>query len=88
MENIDQAFYALENVILDAGLADFRSSHNKGDYVFDGRIGVQVNKIVKISFIVNNIANRIYSLRPLYGSPKVFHSAVFSAILGCKNNFI
>lgn len=65
MKNIDAAFFALEQIGFLHGLTSFRAKHTQGDYVFDARIAAQVNKIVKVSFIVNNIANRIYSLRPL-----------------------
>lgn len=75
MENVDYAFYFLDQVtgVLKAGLPEYRATHNSGDYVFDARFGAKVHKNVKVSLIVNNIANRIYSLRPLYvEAPRTF----------------
>ncbi|HAP68683.1 MAG TPA: hypothetical protein DCR04_02980 [Flavobacteriales bacterium] len=36
-----------------------------GNYVMDARIGFQVAEWLKAAFIVNNLINREYSLRPL-----------------------
>ncbi|MGB0917914.1 MAG: TonB-dependent receptor [Flavobacteriales bacterium] len=36
-----------------------------GNYVMDARVGFQVNDWLKAAFIVNNLLNREYSLRPL-----------------------
>lgn len=63
MRNIDAAFITLENLNYINGVS--RSRNPNGDYVFDARIGYEVHNGHKVNFIVNNIANRQYSLRPL-----------------------
>lgn len=63
MRNIDNAFYLFESIGVLKGVNESR--HKNGDYVFDARIGYEIHKGHKVNFIVNNIFNRIYSLRPL-----------------------
>lgn len=63
MRNIDAAFLTLEGAGFINGVS--RSRNPNGDYVFDARIGYEVHTGHKVNFIVNNIANRQYSLRPL-----------------------
>ena len=41
------------------------SDKHKGNYVMDARIALQVNGWLKAAFIVNNLLNNEYSLRPL-----------------------
>jgi iron complex outermembrane receptor protein len=65
MRNIDKVFLDLDDIGLVKGLRAFRDRNNKGDYVIDSRISYQITKMHKISFIANNVLNRIYSLRPL-----------------------
>ncbi len=65
MQNIDNAFITLHdllNVVPD--IEKFRQNHNMGDWVMDMRLAVQISKSSKLSFIVNNVANRLYSMRP------------------------
>ncbi len=64
MQNIDRAFTTLENFGLINGVVKFRNENNMGDYVMDLRLACQVSKSSRLSFIVNNIANRVYVLRP------------------------
>jgi len=65
MQNIDRAFQILEDAnILSVGISDFRAEHNKGDYVIDLRFACQITKSSRLSLIVNNVANRVYALRP------------------------
>lgn len=64
MQNIDKAFYALGTLGLVPDIKTFRDGNNQGDWVMDMRLAVQISKSSKLSFIVNNVANRIYSLRP------------------------
>lgn len=65
MQNIDRAFDDLQTAnILNVGITDFRQTHNGGDYVIDLRAACQITKNSKISFIINNVANRVYALRP------------------------
>ncbi|MBS1635055.1 MAG: TonB-dependent receptor [Bacteroidetes bacterium] len=46
------------------GLKEYRAAHTKGDWIHDLRMSCQVTKIVKVSFIVNNVFNAEYTLRP------------------------
>lgn len=72
MKNVDKIFIALDP-ILNYGLNDFRNKNNKGDYVIDARIGLDVAKHSRFSFIVNNVLNRVYTLRPLdIAQPRTF----------------
>lgn len=65
MQNIDRAFRDLENAgILDVGIMDFRDSHKDGSFVFDLRFACQITKTSRVSLIINNLANSVYSLRP------------------------
>jgi iron complex outermembrane receptor protein len=42
----------------------YSEAHEKGDLVFNLRASYQVLEQLKVSFIVNNLTNRIYSFRP------------------------
>lgn len=46
------------------GVREYRAAHNHGDAVFDGRLSWQFVPQAKVSFIVKNIFNREYSVRP------------------------
>jgi iron complex outermembrane receptor protein len=71
-ENIDKIFEGLD-AFLNYGLIDFRTKHNKGDYVIDFRLGLDIAKHSRVSFVVNNALNRVYTLRPLdIASPRTF----------------
>jgi outer membrane receptor protein involved in Fe transport len=65
MTNID---YVFENPILGIsilpGLKGYRQQYNKGNLVFDARIGYNVNKNCRVGFIVNNLLNAEISARP------------------------
>jgi len=62
MKNVDNAFYLFKAF----GITGIDESRTKGgDYVFDARIGYEVHPGHKVNFIVNNVANRVYALRPL-----------------------
>lgn len=70
MVNIDRSFetlvingFELGDLIL-PGLKEYRENNNKGDIVFDARVGFQVSKKSSVSLIVNNILNREYMTRP------------------------
>ncbi len=64
MQNIDKAFYTLAPLGFTPDIKTFRDGNNQGDWVMDMRLAVQISKSSKVSFIINNVANRIYSLRP------------------------
>lgn len=76
MENIDKKFN--ESLLHDLlpefdqipstyvlpGLPEYREKDKAGSWVHDFRIGFQVSKVVKLSYICNNVANEEYSSRP------------------------
>lgn len=59
MENIDKAF-----TVFIPGVQHYRSTHTDGDWVFDGRVACKASTNFKISFIVKNMFNHIYVMRP------------------------
>jgi iron complex outermembrane receptor protein len=67
MQNIDIAFQELERQfpsLFNPGIQAWRDTHTKGDYVIDLRFGKQFKKS-SLSLVVNNVLNRVYSMRPL-----------------------
>ena len=46
------------------GLQKWRQANNKGYTVYDVRFAYRPTSQIKISFLINNLGNRIYSLRP------------------------
>lgn len=68
MEAIDQAF----NVLL-PGIKDFRDNHNNGDWVLDLRCGIKLGDNSTLSFLVKNLFNAEYALRPaLVDAPRSY----------------
>ena len=43
---------------------EFRLAHNRGDWTFDLRAGYKINDKQRVNFVVNNLLNREYTLRP------------------------
>jgi iron complex outermembrane receptor protein len=72
MQNIDEVFYLMEPYA-HYGIQQYREAHDKGTNIFDARIAFQVTKKLKAAFLINNVANLSYSLRPLkIESPRTF----------------
>ncbi|MBL7939866.1 MAG: TonB-dependent receptor [Flavobacteriales bacterium] len=68
VRNIDKAFITLDdlNGILDTGVREWMETHKTGDTIVDARIGTTfMENKVRVAFIVNNLTNHTYSLRPL-----------------------
>ena len=66
-------FFNGENAIINLNILDSRERMLSGDLIFDGRIGIHINKNTTISFIVDNILNREYQNRPAdLGAPRTF----------------
>jgi iron complex outermembrane receptor protein len=68
MQNIDKAFSQLEQELpteFNPGINSWRANHTKGDFVFDARVGYTFSEKHKIAFIMNNVLNREYAIRPL-----------------------
>lgn len=65
MQNIDQVYYDLDGFGTNVNLKKWADNHIKPDFIFDSRISYTFKTRHKFSFIVNNLFNREYSLRPL-----------------------
>ncbi len=67
MQNIDNAFEKLEFYFpkdFNPGIIQWRESHQKGDWIFDARAGINWNN-QQLTISVNNLTNRLYAIRPL-----------------------
>jgi len=76
MENVDKSIFELEDNTSQIGKSvppllfrNYYDKYNKGNIVFDARIGYEFKKKYKIALISNNLLNRTYSLRPLKAEP-------------------
>ncbi|MBC8047244.1 MAG: TonB-dependent receptor [Fimbriimonadaceae bacterium] len=68
MDNVDYVFQFFV-----PGLTEYLEEHENGDWIFDARIGYAINSKQKIQFLVKNITNRMYALRPAkYDPPRNF----------------
>ena len=66
IRNIDKAFIDMDdNGLLETGVHEWMDSHRTGDLIVDARIGLELLKGIRAAFLVNNLTNRSYSLRPL-----------------------
>lgn len=66
MRNIDKVFeepIAGSTYIL-PGLKEYRQIYNKGNLVFDARVGYKLNDTYRFGFMVNNLFNSEYTSRP------------------------
>ena len=66
MRNIDKVFeepIAGSTYIL-PGLKQYREVYNKGNLVFDARLGYKLNDTYRFGFMVNNLFNSEYTSRP------------------------
>lgn len=66
MRNIDAIFEdeLFAGLFILPGLERYRQEFNRGDLVFDARIGYTFMEHYRLGFIVNNVFNREYSSRP------------------------
>jgi len=46
------------------GIKNYRENHNKGDFVFDFYVAYEFKKIHKLLFVIKNMLNREYMIRP------------------------
>lgn len=68
MRNIDQPF-----VLFIPGLERYRAANMKGSTVVNARVGYQATDNLKVSFIIKNLFNVEYTLRPAFPeSPRNF----------------
>ena len=57
-------FDAAQSTYVMPGLNDYRKKHPGGNWIQDARMSYQICKYLKLAFIVNNIFNEEYTLRP------------------------
>lgn len=63
--NIDRAFEKVPPIDFDIfGIGSYRSLFNRGYYLLDGRISYNFPGNFEVTFLINNILNEEYSLRP------------------------
>jgi len=76
MKNLDRIFIDLDTTLqlLPTGIALYREERDgKGDFVFDTRISYKASETVKVAFLINNLLNREYMIRPLtIEAPRTF----------------
>lgn len=66
VRNIDGAFITLDDSgLLSTGVSEWMETHRTGDTIIDARIGFDITPQLRAAFIMNNVMNRSYSLRPL-----------------------
>jgi outer membrane cobalamin receptor len=63
MKNIDIFLYQLEPA-MHSGIKQYREAHDKGNFIVDFRVSYMV-KSFTFAFLVNNLMNTQYSLRPM-----------------------
>jgi hypothetical protein len=64
MQNIDNVFVTLPFTLLVPGVQDARERNKHGDYTWDCRFSVMLNKKVKMNLVVNNLFNHEMMTRP------------------------
>ncbi len=68
MTNVDRIFeieiFDNSGIYILPGLENYRKEFNKGNLVFDARMGYSFGKHYRVGFIVNNVFNEEYSSRP------------------------
>jgi iron complex outermembrane receptor protein len=66
MRNVDRVFEEpiAGNTYILPGLKQYRQKFNKGNLVFDVRIGYKINDNFRVGLIANNVLNAEYSSRP------------------------
>lgn len=78
VRNLDKIFVDLDEsplpqFSLPSGVGNWVRTHKTGDTLLDVRAGVKLSEQTRISFIVNNLSNEVYSLRPLaIEAPRTF----------------
>lgn len=76
-EKVPGLFKAAANLIFGDlyALDNYLAEHSKGDFFMDVRTGVNINEHIKLGFIIKNLTNRYYSLRP--GKPEPMRNYTF-----------
>lgn len=70
MKNIDKFFISFDRPgYLTTGIADYREKYDDPNLIWDVRISYELKKHFKFAFIVDNLLNKEYSLRPITIEP-------------------
>lgn len=70
MANIDKFFYNFDyQGFFNTGIKKYRAENNNGMLIFDYRISYDFRKHFRFAFVVNNLFNKEYSLRPISVEP-------------------
>ncbi|MCB0794051.1 MAG: TonB-dependent receptor [Flavobacteriales bacterium] len=78
VRNIDKIFVDLDEstnpiVKLETGVSDWMKTHRTGDTILDLRLGYMLTEHSRVWFIVNNLTNLEYAIRPLsVEAPRMF----------------
>lgn len=79
VRNIDRAFVDLdESGLLPTGVGQWMATHTTGDWILDTRFGWRVGEHQRITFIVNNLTNTEYAVRPLAIEPMRSYQVQFT----------
>lgn len=70
VRNLDRIFVDLDEspaaqLRLETGAGQWMKDHTTGTTIVDARIGFDLTKEARVAFIVNNLTNEVYALRPL-----------------------
>jgi iron complex outermembrane receptor protein len=68
VRNIDKAFVDLDEsppFLLPTGAGEWMRTHSTGDWIIDARLGYGVSDQIRVAFIVNNLTNLVYAIRPM-----------------------
>jgi outer membrane receptor for ferric coprogen and ferric-rhodotorulic acid len=52
-------------VLGNIGIGEWMATHTTGDWITDVRMGFALTEQVQESFIVNNLSNEVYAIRPM-----------------------
>jgi len=76
IQNLDKAILDFEEATANTGgtlqtirYIDYYNSLQGGNTIIDARVSYAINKHHKVAFVVSNLLNRTYSLRPLKAEP-------------------
>ncbi|MCC6838746.1 MAG: TonB-dependent receptor [Flavobacteriales bacterium] len=83
VRNIDQAFIQIEQMgqLGEIGVEQWMAEHTTGDWITDLRIGFAITGQLKASFLVYNVGNVVYAIRPMaIEAPRTFRLQLALAI--------
>lgn len=81
MQNVDAIFYSEAMKIVGIDAKTYREENHHPEYIVDFRISYEIAKHSKIAFIINNLNNREYALRPLVMDPPRSYALQYSLTL-------